>query len=231
MLDPDFHRMRILIIEDDPDLRAALQSCFESENFAVDVAEDGPRGSFLGRTVDYDAILLDLCLPERMGKAVCTELRAAGRTAPIMVMSVMSETDRKIDLLNLGADDYVVKPFSLDEVVARIRALTRRPRALQQATLSHGHVTLDSLRQKVHLDGKEVYLTRKEFMLLEYLMRNYGVVATRSMLLEHVWDGALDMFTNTIETHILALRKKMEPKPGPKIIHTVPSRGYVFELR
>ncbi len=223
--------MRILIIEDDADLRTALESCLERAGFVVDCAENGPQGSFLGRTVDYDAILLDLCLPDRMGNAVCTELRGAGRTAPIMVMSVMADVPRKIDLLNLGADDFVAKPFSFEEVVARVKALVRRPKALRQEVLRFGHVTLDPVRQKMLLNDKEVYLTRKEFMLLEYLMRHNGAVVTRSMLLEHVWDGTLDMFTNTIETHVRSLRKKMEPKNARKIIHTIPGRGYAFEVR
>ncbi len=223
--------MRILIIEDDLDLRTALQACFEKANFVVDCATDGASGSFMGRTTDYDVILLDLCLPKRMGNAVCTELRSAGKTAPIMVMSIMSEIPRKIELLDLGADDYVIKPFSINEVIARVRALTRRPRALQADVLRHGPLTLDVSRQKVIVRGKEVYLTRKEFLLLEYLMRHYGHVVTRSMLLEHVWDGALDTFTNTIETHIRSLRKKLEPKRGGKVIHTLPGRGYICEIR
>lgn len=224
--------MRILIVEDDTDLRESLKSRLESACFAVDCADNGDTGSFMGRTTNYDAILLDLYLPERNGSAVCTELRAAGKTAPILMMSVQGEVPSKVELLNLGADDYVTKPFSFDEVLARIRALVRRPRAVQPNVVRHGHITLDVLRQKVFLkDREEVYLTRKEFVLLEYLMRHEGIVVTRGMLLEHVWDGTLDLFTNTIETHILALRKKVERPGVPKVIHTISGRGYVFDAK
>ena len=151
---------------------------------------------------------------------------------PILMVSVSSESENRVDLLNLGADDFLVKPFSSEELLARVRALLRRPRTLLPEVLTCAHVQLDTLKQKVFIgDGMEAHLTRKEFGLLEYLMRNKGIVATRSMLLEHVWDGALDAFTNTIETHILSLRKKIHPVGSKKLIHTVSGRGYIFEER
>lgn len=224
--------MRILLIEDDQDLSESLKAQLESACFAVDCATDGEAGSFMGRTTDYDLVIMDLYLPKKNGSTVCTEFRAAGKTMPILAMSVSDKVMNRVDLLNLGADDFLVKPFSSEEMLARVRALLRRPATLLPQVLVYGRVSLDPLRQKVTVDQKdEIHLTRKEFNLLEYFMRNQGIVASRSMLLEHVWDGTLDAFTNTIETHVLSLRKKLQSAGVKKLIHTVSGRGYVFEER
>lgn len=223
--------MRILVIEDDADLRSTLKACLESASYTVDCAENGAQGSLMGRTKNYDAILLDLCLPQRNGSAVCTEVRAAGKTAPIVVMSVQEDTPKKVELLDLGADDFLAKPFSLDELLARLRAVLRRPASLREEVLEGPYVTIDLLRHKVSLQNKEIYLTRKEFLLLEHLMRHRGVVVSRSTLLEQVWDDIHDLATNTIETHVRSLRKKLSGRNIPKLIHTVPGCGYVFDLR
>jgi DNA-binding response OmpR family regulator len=146
------------------------------------------------------------------------------------MLSVLSETWRKVDLLNSGADDYLTKPYSFDELMARIRALMRRPRDMDGDTIAIDDLVIDVRRQIVKRGGKGIYLTRKEFMLLEYLMRNIGAVLSRAMIMEHVWDMTNDPFSNTIESHILSLRKKVDTIPERKLIHTVTGRGYKIDL-
>lgn len=218
--------MRILVIEDDVDIRETLRINLEAECFAVDTAADGEHGSYLARTNEYDVVLLDYMLPKMDGRAVCQAIRASNKQPYLIMLSVKTDTPLKVDLLNMGADDYLPKPFSFEELLARIRAVLRRPRQVQSDTLTHGDVALETRSQIVRRAGKEVYLTRKEYMLLEYLLRNKGAVVTRSMLAEHVWDSSLDMFSNTIESHVLNLRKKLEGKRKGSLIQTVPGRGY-----
>lgn len=219
--------MRILIIEDEKDIINFLKPSLEAECFVVDVAEDGEKGLFLAFTNDYDLIILDNTLPKKSGVEVCRDLRLHKKTLPIIVLSVLSEVNKKVELLNAGADDYLTKPFSLQELLARIRTVLRRPKRIENEVLCVGGLKLDQQRNLVKRDGVEINLTRKQFMLLEYLMRNAGIVVTRGMLMEHVWDMNADPFSNTIETHILSLRKKIKIKNNqPELIYTVPGRGY-----
>lgn len=221
--------MKILIVEDEREIREFLKRSLKAESFEVDVAEDGERGSYLARTGGYDLVILDNVLPKKNGFEVCKEVRLAGVITPILMLSVRSGTGTKVDLLDAGADDYLVKPFSLDELLARIRALLRRPQRVEGDVLRAGDLTVDTRRQSVRKNGKDVYLTRKEFMLLEYLMRNRGTVLSRHMILEHVWDMNADPFSNTIEAHIMSLRKKIGSKGRRGFIRTVPGRGYVVD--
>lgn len=221
--------MRALIIEDEPQIRDLLAENLQAHCFAVDTAADGTEGSYLARTNTYDIIILDNMLPQKSGVTVCQEIRRTGHNTPILILSVLSETWRKVDLLNSGADDYMIKPYSLEELMARIRALMRRPTELGGDILTAEDLILDTKRQTVRRDGKGVYLTRKEFMLLEYLMRNQGNVLSRGMIMEHVWDMTSDPFSNTIESHIMSLRKKIDSNPDHKLIYTVPGRGYKIE--
>lgn len=218
--------MRILIIEDDADLRSVLKSGFESECFVVDMVDDGEQGSYLARTNDYDVILLDYNLPKKNGREVCAEIRQSGKTTPIIMLTVQSEVGMKVDLLNLGADDYVEKPFSFEELLARVRSVLRRPKTIQDEVYQIDDLVFDARRHLVTRAGKPIELTRKEFMLLEYLLRNKTEVVTRGMLIEHVWDMHIDPLSNTIDTHILRLRKKLDVGGSHELIHTVPGRGY-----
>jgi len=218
--------MRILVVEDEQRISRFLKDSLEAEYFAVDVAEDGERGSYFARTNDYDLVVLDNMLPKKDGLQVCREIRAAGKTMPILVVSVKTGTEDKVDLLNAGADDYLAKPFVLEELLARIRALLRRPASLESDELVAEDLTLDVKTGTVRRADKEIYLTRKEFMLLQYLMRNQGLVVSRGMILEHVWDMSVDIFSNTIESHILSLRKKIGDMGRERLIQTVPGRGY-----
>ncbi|MFA5062234.1 MAG: response regulator transcription factor [Patescibacteria group bacterium] len=221
--------MKILIIEDEKDLADSLKDSLESECFAVDVAADGQKGMMLGCTNDYDLIILDNMLPKRSGAEVCKHIRIAKKQVPIIMLSVVSETNKKVELLNLGADDYLTKPFSFKELLARIKALLRRPKVIEDQIVRIRDLTLDFAASKVLVGKKEVYLTRKEFMLLEYLMKNKGVVVSRGMILEHVWDMDADPFSNTIESHILNLRKKIKHRGIREFIQTIPGRGYKIE--
>lgn len=222
--------MRALVVDDEKDLREALADNLRMECFAVDTAGDGTEGSYLARTNEYDVIVLDNMLPEKTGITVCTEVRRTGKNVPIIVLSVLGDSWRKVELLNAGADDYLVKPFSFDELMARIRALLRRPHGILGDVLTVETLVLDTKQQSVKRDGTGVYLTRKEFMLLEYLMRHQGSVLSRGMIMEHVWDMTSDPFSNTIESHIRGLRKKVHLPGHLPLIHTVPGRGYKVDV-
>lgn len=223
--------MRILIIEDDPDLQKTLVAYLRSACFAVDSALSGSRGLYFALTNDYDVIILDYGLPEKNGLEVCQEIRRHGKTVPILILSIQSEIITKVELLNHGADDYLTKPFSFDELLARLQALLRRPALAQTLNLQVGDINIDVSRQVVTVNGKEVYLTRKEFCLLEYMARNCGKVVSRGMIMEHVWDMDGDLFSNTIEAHIRNLRRKLGASRFMNLIVTVPGRGYRLEAR
>ncbi len=217
--------MRILIIEDDKKIREFLEISLLSVCFAVDTSIDGRNASFIARTNDYDLIICEYFLPEKTAIEVCKEIRAAGKNVPIIVLSESRELDDKIDCFNAGADDYVLKPFSFDELLIRIKVIMRRPRAIQEHTIEVAHIKLETTKQRVVSKNKEIYLTKKEFALLEYLMQNKGHVLSRGMILEHVWNLEINPFSNTIETHIMNLRKKVQDMKK-NIIISIPGRGY-----
>ncbi len=220
--------MRILIVEDDTDIRVALAANLKAASYAVDIAEDGEKGSYLARANDYDLVILDYILPKRDGYRICRDIRESQKAMPILMLSVKGTIDDKVDLLDAGADDYLPKPFSFEELNARVKALLRRPREIKNPIIIAGDMTIDSDKQSVTRGNKGIYLTRKEFALLEYLARNKGRVVSRGQIMEHVWDMGSDPFSNTIEAHILNLRKKLGVRKQ-KLIHTVPGRGYKFD--
>lgn len=221
--------MRILIIESEHELREFLKNSFIKECFTVDTSPDGERGSFLARTNDYDALIIASDLPQKSGREICLELRQRKRHAPILILSHHPDIQNKVEHLNSGADDYMHKPILFEELLARLRAILRRPKQVESSVLNAGDLYLDARRHIVKRGNKEIYLTRKEFELLEYLMKNQGMVLSRGMIMEHVWDIHADMFSNTIETHILNLRRKLGKRPKQKLIHTIPARGYKFQ--
>lgn len=221
--------MRILIAEDEDKIRATLKKNLEAECYAVDAAQDGAEGLALARLNDYDLIILDNVMPKMNGLEVCETLRMEGVAAPILLLSVQSETDIKVRALNAGADDYLTKPFSLEELTARMRALLRRPKQMEEDILTCGDIVLDTRRHLCTCEGEEVQLTLKEFMLLQYFMRNEGIVLSRGMIMEHVWDMNADPFSNTIESHVLSLRKKIGAEKT-HYIATVSGRGYRFQV-
>lgn len=222
--------MRILVIEDEPGAQEFLTMRLNEKGYAVDVADTGAQGLYLARTNQYDVILLDYGLPKKNGFVVCEELRSEGNHTPVIMMSVTDGVPYKVKGLDSGADDYVSKPFYFEELDARIHAVLRRPQVMASTVLTIDDLVLDSTRQLVTRAGIPVYLTKKEFSLLEYLLQHKTEVLTRGMIMEHIWDLDLDPFSNTIETHILNLRKKIERQHHTKLIHSVPGRGYKIDL-
>ncbi|MES2668198.1 MAG: response regulator transcription factor [Patescibacteria group bacterium] len=218
--------MRILVVEDEDKISRFLKESLEAEFFAVDIAEDGEKGSFFARTNDYDLVVLDNMLPKKDGLQVCREIRESGKLMPILVVSVKTDAMEKVDLLDAGADDYLAKPFALEELLARIRALMRRPLPIERDVLAVEDVTLDTKGGAARRGERDLGLTRKEFMLLQYFMRNEGIVLSRAMILEHVWDMSVDIFSNTIESHVLSLGKKLDDMGKHRLIQTIPGRGY-----
>jgi DNA-binding response OmpR family regulator len=218
--------MRILLVEDDLAIGKTLKAGLEERCYSADWETDGERGSWMARTNDYDLVILDNMLPSKLGRDICVELRDSGKTMPILIHTVQGDLDTKIDMLEIGADDYVTKPFHFGELMARIQALLRRPPQIKSEILELGDLKVDTGKQEVTRAGEAVYLTRKEFQLLEYLLRNSDSVVSRGQILEHVWDVNADPFSNTIETHILNLRKKIDRSMLQKLIHTIPGRGY-----
>lgn len=222
--------MRVLIVEDEEGIASFLKAVLESEYFVVDVAEDGEKGSYMGRTNEYDIIILDNMLPKKNGSEVCSDIRKHGKTTPIIMLSARAEQEVKVDLLNKGADDYLTKPFSLEELLARIRALLRRPTAVSSEILEVDDLVMDTKRHVTTRGTKEIYLTRKEFMLLELLMRKKGSVVSRGSIIEHVWDMKVDPFSNTIESHILNIRKKISSEGKKDLVCTLPGIGYKIDM-
>lgn len=222
--------MKILIIEDDISIRNVLRLSLETKGFSVDEAENGEIGSYLARTNNYDLILLDNVLPKKMGGHVCKEIREAHKNTPILVLSGQQEVLTKIQLLNTGADDYVTKPFSFAELLARIYALTRRPEKIMSHIVKIKDIEVNFSAQIIKKKDKEIYLTRKEFSLLEFLARNKDTVVTRGQILEYVWEMSVDPFSNTIETHIRNLRMKLKDTKRSLIV-SIPGRGYKLNFK
>ncbi len=220
--------MKILVIEDEAAIATFIKKGLEAELCAVDIAPTGAQGISLATMNTYDAIVMDFHLPDLVGDEISAMIRNAKPSVPILVLSVEADIDIKVDMLSV-CDDYMTKPFSLRELTVRLRALSRRGEVLHGNVLKVGKLVLDSNKCTVTLNGKPVPLRNKEFALLEYLMRNEGIVLSREMMLEHVWDMNTDPFTNTVDTHIRLLRKKLETEKR-RFIQTVPKRGYFFSV-
>jgi two-component system OmpR family response regulator len=222
--------MRILIVEDEKKVAQFLKKGFQAESFSVDIAADGERGSFLARTEPYDAIILDVMLPRKNGIEVLQEIRRAKVTTPVLMLTVKSDLEDRVKGLNLGADDYVPKPFAFSEVLARVRALSRRKSTdVLASQLTIGDLHMDLLSRRVTRAGKEISLTNKEFELLEYLLRNKKRVLSRVILTEHIWDMNFDSETNIVDVVINRLRRKLDDGFPAKLIHTVRGVGYVLK--
>lgn len=218
--------MRVLVVEDDVHISDFLKSHLPKQGFAVSVARDGAEGLRLFEQRQYDLVILDLNLPDMTGEQVVEKIHENEHVPPILMLTVVPDTKAKVRLLNAGADDYILKPFSLDELVARMRALLRRSSDVTPSVLTVGDVALDAEQHTVHRSDTEIALTQKEFMLLEFLMRNYGVAVKKSTLIEHVWDAVDAPTSNAVDTHVANIRKKLGQ---PNIIHTVHGRGYKVE--
>ncbi len=220
--------MRILIVEDEEKLALSLKKGLEKEGFAVDYIMDGEAGErrIIISHKDYDLIILDLMLPGKDGFQICRTVREQQINVPILVLTARDATDDKVAALDAGADDYLVKPFSFEELMARVRALLRRPEQTLPNELVVKDLKLDTTTRKVTRKGKEINLTLKEFNLLEYLMRNADQVLTREQILDHLWDFAFDSFSNVVDVHIKNLRKKIDGTHHEKLLETIRGVGY-----
>ena len=217
--------MRVLIVEDEPNLLRQLKSALEGAGYAVDAASDGEDGHYLGSTENYDAVVLDLGLPEVDGLTVLDRWRKAGHIMPVLVLTARDSWSDKVAGLDAGADDYLAKPFQTEELIARLRALIRRAAGQAKSELTAGGVRLDSRSGRVTLDGEPVKLTAQEFKLLSYLMHHKGKVVSRTELIEHIYDQDFDRDSNTIEVFITRIRKKL----GPDLISTTRGLGYSLD--
>ena len=219
--------MRLLVIEDEPDLAEGLVRGLRQQGYAVDVAYDGLQGWELAITNEYDLLILDLNLPEMDGLEVCRRVRASRPALLILMLTARSGPDERVAGLDLGADDYLVKPFHFGELVARIRALLRRDMRARTPLLQYRNLKLDPLARVAWLGKRRLELTGKEFSILEYLMRHQGEVVSQEALLEHVWDMQANPLTNTVRVHINSLRRKLEDMAGsPSYIETCIGHGY-----
>lgn len=219
--------MRILVVEDEHRIANTIKKGLEQERYAVDVAYDGEKGLDLASVESYDVIILDLMLPKVDGLTICKTLRENGNHVPILILTAKGQIRDKIEGLDSGADDYLAKPFSFDELLARIRALGRRPKEILSNTLSISNLSLDTKSFVVKRDKKEIPLSGKEFALLEYLMRNKQRVVTKDEIISHVWDYDSNILPNTVEVYIRNLRNKIDkPFKGNELIHTARGFGY-----
>ncbi len=223
--------MRILVVEDEHTIAKALKKGLEQEAFSVDVAHDGLSGYDLASTEKYDLLILDLMLPQMSGEEICTSLRQENIITPILMLTAKSQTDDKVEGLNIGADDYLTKPFAFEELLARIRALLRRPHTLSEEVLTCADLKLNTVSFQVTRAQKQIELSKKEFALLEHLLRNKNKTITKEQLMESVWSYESDILPNTVEQYITYLRNKIEkPFPkSPKLIHTVRGFGYAIK--
>ena len=221
--------MRVLVVEDDPKLLASIRQGLKELGLAVDGAPDGRLGLDLALGGDYDALILDVMLPGMSGLDLLRELRSRRSATPVLILSARSSVEDRVRGLDLGADDYLPKPFSFQELLARLRAITRRPAVEPATTLTAGDLELDSVHREVRRAGRPIELTSKEFALLEYLMKRKGVVLTRAMILDHVWDLDYDGGSNLVEVYINYLRKKVDQGADVKLIQTVRGSGYVLK--
>ena len=218
--------MRILVVEDETKMAALLKRGLEEEGYAVDIAATGTDGLWAGTENPYDAIVLDVMLPELDGFAVCRELRSRGRWAPVLMLTARDDVRDRVEGLDAGADDYLVKPFSFSELLARVRALMRRGAGERPAVLAVGDLELDPATRRVHRGAVEVVLTPKEFALLELFLRHPGEVLSRTRILEHVWDFAFGSDSNVVDVYVRYLREKVDRPFGRDSIETVRGAGY-----
>jgi len=224
----DIKVMRILLIEDEKKVARFISKGLTEESYAVDVAYDGEEGLFLAEVNDYDLIILDIMLPKKDGFEVLKTLRNKGVATPVIMLTARDEIESKVHGLDLGADDYMTKPFAFSELMARIRAIMRRKQEKADNRLQLGDLVIDAVTRTVTRGNKPVELTNKEYALLEYFIRNPGRVLSRTMIAEHVWDYQFDPMTNVIDVYVNYLRQKIDRGFEKKLIHTIRGVGYVI---
>src|SRR5438132_1424404 len=219
--------MRVLLVEDEPTAAQVLAKGLREQAYAVDVAADGDTAVFQVGTTDYDAVILDVMLPGRDGFAVCRTVRASGCAVPILMVTARDAVEARIEGLDCGADDYLVKPFDFGELLARLRALIRRgQQPLLPERLTMGPLAVDTRGRRVWVRNREVLLTAKEYALLEYLARRLGDVVSRADIAEHVWDEHYDPLSNVVDVYVQRLRRKLDRPGGESVIRTRRGEGY-----
>jgi two-component system response regulator PhoP len=222
--------MRILLVEDEAPLRETLMARLKREGFAVDAASDGEEGLYMGREVPFDVAVIDFGLPKLSGMDLVKALRADGKTFPILILTARSSWQDKVEGLKIGADDYLVKPFHIEELLARLNALLRRAAGWSKPQLECGSIRLDLTAQTVAIDGHSVELTSYEYKVLEYLMVHAGELVSKADLTEHIYQQDFDRDSNVLEVFIGRLRKKLDPDGTLKPVETVRGRGYRFAI-
>ncbi len=221
--------MKILVVEDDKSVAGFVQKGLREEGYAVDAAYDGEDASVKAAVYDYDLIVLDLTLPQKSGYELAAELRRGGSDVPILMLTARDATEDLVRGLDIGADDYLTKPFSFDELLARIRALLRRGGAKREEVLQHGDIRLDRLQHKAWRGDRELELTAKEFRLLEHFMLRPEQVVRRTELLEKVWDSLSEPDSNVVDVHVRNLRRKLTESDESPVLETVRGVGFVLK--
>lgn len=219
--------MRILVIEDEHKIAQSIKKGLEQETYAADIAFSGNEGFDLALTEDYDLLIIDRLLPQMNGVEITKKLRSQNIHTPILILTAKGQTEDKVAGLDAGADDYLTKPFAFEELLARIRALARRPKDQLRNILKVYDLTLDSVNFEVKRGDKKIYLSSKEYALLEYLMKHPNKILTKNQIISHVWDYEANVLPNTVEVYIGYLRKKIDkPNFGKPLIHTIRGFGY-----
>lgn len=221
--------MRILVVEDETKVGSFIRRALEEESYAVDLCADGTSGLELARDSSYDLIILDVMLPGMSGLQVLETLRNEKIKSPVLILTARAQVDQRVKGLDAGADDYLTKPFAIEELLARVRALLRRGAGEGTGLLQIEDLMLNPATREVTRGGHRIELTSKEYALLEYFMRNAGRVLTRPMIAEHVWDVDFDTFTNVIDVYVNYLRNKVDRRRERKLIHTIRGSGYVLK--
>jgi DNA-binding response OmpR family regulator len=221
--------MRVLVVEDEKKTASFIRKALQAEGFAVDVCHNGDDAWAAARVTAFDAIVLDIMLPGRDGLSLLRQLREKKNGTPVLLLSARGEVNERVEGLNLGADDYLPKPFVLAELIARVRALGRRGGESKPAILKVGDLTLDTVTHQAQRKGTPIELTSREYRLLEFLMRSAGRICGRMAILEKVWDYDFDPGTNMVDVNIMRLREKIDANFGPKLLHTVRGIGYVIK--
>jgi len=221
--------MRVLVVEDEKKTASFVRKALQAEGFAVDVCHNGDEALSAASATPFDAIVLDIMLPGRDGLAVLRTLRERKQTTPVLLLSARGQVNERVEGLNAGADDYLPKPFELTELVARVRAMSRRGAETKSTTLRVADLTLDALTRRALRGGKEIELTAREYRLLEFLMRSAGRICGRMSIIEKVWDYDFDPGTNLVDVYIRRLREKIDNDFEPKLLHTVRGSGYLLK--
>jgi DNA-binding response OmpR family regulator len=223
--------MRILLVEDDADIARFIRKGLTEQSYAVDVVTTGEEALYQASISVYDGIILDVIIPAPDGMEVCRRLRADGLNLPILMLTARDLVSDRINGLDAGADDYLVKPFEFGELLARVRAMLRRTGTSHRTVLTVGGLEIDTRSHRVHIDGDLVALTTKEYALLEYMARNAGQIVGREEIADHVWNQDFDPFSNLIEVYVNRLRRNIEKVSSKKLIHTIRGAGYMLEER